>query len=253
MIQFITVAVIGIMIGLLSGLFGLGGALIATPLLKIFAGLSPLLALATPLPAAVPSAISGSIVYYRNKLIDFKIAQVILLCAIPMNYIGVEATKYVDDKVLMILTGVFLFLVGGTFFVRGWLLKEEKTYEVQRSLSVLIPAGLATGFLSGLLAIGGGIVLVPVFVRLNRLPLKSSLATSLFCVLILSIVGTIKHYMLGNIDVKTALILSVFAVPFSYYGAKMAIKLRNQTLERMYGTFVVCFAIYFLINVLNGK
>lgn len=253
MIPYIIIAAIGILIGLLSGLFGIGGALIATPLLKIFAGLSPLLALATPLPAAIPSAISGSIVYHRNKLIDFKIAKVILLCAIPMNYIGVEATKYVDGKLLMILTGIFLFLVGGTFFVRGWMLKEEKTYEVQRSLAVLIPAGIATGFLSGLLAIGGGIVLVPVFVRLNRLPLKSALATSLFCVLILSIVGTIKHYMLGNIDIKIALILSVFAVPFSYYGAKMAIKLRSQTLERMYGTFVVMFAIYFLIDVLTGK
>ncbi len=253
MIPFIIIAIIGVLIGLLSGLFGLGGALIATPLLKIFAGLSPLMALATPLPAAIPSAISGSIVYHRNKLIDFKIAKVILLCAIPLNYVGVEATKYVSGQVLMILTGVFLFVVGGTFFIRGWMLKEEKTYEVQRSLAVLIPAGIFTGFLSGLLAIGGGIVLVPIFVRLNRLPLKSALATSLFCVLILSIVGTIKHYMLGNIDVKTALILSVFAVPFSYYGAKMAIKLRSQTLERMYGTFVVAFAIYFLINVLNGK
>jgi uncharacterized membrane protein YfcA len=241
------------MIGLLSGLFGLGGALVATPLLKIFAGLSPLLALATPLPAAIPSAISGSIVYNRNKLIDFKIAMIVLLCAIPMSYIGVEATKYLDGRVLMILTGVLLFVVGGTFFIRGWLLKEEKTYEVRRSLGVLIPAGIVAGFLSGLLAIGGGIVLVPVFVRLNRLNLKSAMATSLFCVLVLSLVGTIKHYMLGNIDVKTALILSVFAVPFSYFGAKMAIKLRNQTLERMYGTFVVCFAIYFLINVLNGK
>jgi uncharacterized membrane protein YfcA len=253
LIHFITVGVIGIMIGLLSGLFGLGGALVATPLLKIFAGLSPLLALATPLPAAIPSAISGSIVYYRNKLIDFKIALIILLCAIPMNYIGVEFTKHLDGRVLMILTGALLFIVGGTFFVRGWLLKEEKTYEVRRSVVVLIPAGVLAGFLSGLLAIGGGIVLVPVFVRLNRLSLKSAMATSLFCVLVLSLVGTIKHYTLGNIDIKTALILSVFAVPFSYYGAKMAIKLRNQTLERMYGTFVVCFAIYFLINVLSGK
>ncbi|HYF04120.1 MAG TPA: sulfite exporter TauE/SafE family protein, partial [Patescibacteria group bacterium] len=154
------IAGIGILIGLLSGLFGIGGALIATPLLKVFAGLPPLLALASPLPAAIPSAISGSIVYHRNRLIDFTIAKVILLCAIPLNYIGVEATKYVDGQILMILTGAFLLMVGCTFFIRGWMLKEEKTYEVQRSLKVLIPAGIATGFLSGLLAIGGGIVLV---------------------------------------------------------------------------------------------
>ncbi|HYF01830.1 MAG TPA: sulfite exporter TauE/SafE family protein, partial [Patescibacteria group bacterium] len=69
----------------------------------------------------------------------------------------------------------------------------------------------------------------------------------------LSIVGAIKHFLLGNIDIQTAIILSIFAAPFSYYGAKMAIQLRTKTLERMYGTFIITFSVYFLINVLNGK
>ena len=68
---------IGLSIGFLSGFFGLGGSSIATPLLKLFANVKPVYALATPLLVALPSAISGAVVYYRNNHVDFKLAKLI--------------------------------------------------------------------------------------------------------------------------------------------------------------------------------
>jgi uncharacterized membrane protein YfcA len=70
--------------GLSSGLFGIGGALIATPLLRL-TGIEPLLALATPLPAAIPTALSASIAYWRHRLIRWDVAGWLLLTGLPVQ------------------------------------------------------------------------------------------------------------------------------------------------------------------------
>ena len=168
-----------------------------------------------------------------------------LIAAIPMNFVGVYATKFASGKFLMILTGIILFLVGGTFLIRGWMLKEAPEYKKKNSFSSAIFTGMLVGFFSGFLAIGGGVVMVPIFVRINRLKLKEALATSLFCVVILSIPSSIGHYMLGNIDIKTTLILACTVIPMSYMGAKLALSLKNKTLERIYAIFILVFAVYF--------
>ena len=239
------IAVIGASIGFSAGLFGIGGALIATPLLKILLGLSPMLALATPLPTALPSALSGTIAYYREKLIRFELVKWVLVGALPMNIAGTWLTKYVAGEAMMLATGVFMLLVGGTFFVRGWLLKESHEPEHFTSKSLVL-TGAVAGFLAGFLAIGGGLVMVPAFVRINRMKFKQATATSLFCVAVLSLPATLGHWYLGHIDWTIALVLALFSTPMSFLGARLAIKLRNRTLERIYGTFMIVFALYFL-------
>lgn len=240
------IAAIGTLIGLSSGMFGIGGALIATPLLALYGGLPPFLALGTPLPAALPSALSGSIIYHRNRLINLPLVLKIMPAAVPLNILGTWATTLVDGNIIMYATGGFLLLVGGTFFIRGWLLKPAPETEPRIGWGSSIISGVLAGFLSGFLAIGGGIVLVPMFVRVNRLPLKSALATSLLCVAVLSIPGSIGHFLLGHIDIYAMLILTVFVIPSANIGARLAVKLRNKTLERIYGTCMILFAIYFL-------
>jgi uncharacterized membrane protein YfcA len=242
---YLILACIGALIGFSSGFFGIGGALVATPLLKLLAGLPPMLALATPLPTALPSALSGSVAYYHSKLIDFPTVRTVLLAALPMNLLGTSLTAFVQGDAMMLATGAFMLLVGGTFFVRGWLLAESTELE-RRSTPTLVATGAVAGFLAGFLAIGGGLVMVPAFVRVLRMPFKRATATSLFCVAVLSVPASIGHSVLGHIDWGIALVLSVVAVPMSYLGARVAILLRNRTLERIYGTVMIIFALYFL-------
>lgn len=242
---------IGSIIGFCSGLFGIGGALIATPLLNTALGMSPFLALATPLPVAIPSALSGTLAYYKHKLIDFRSATYVLLGALPANLLGVYSTKFVSGHALMVLTGLFLAYVGTTFFIRGWLQREQSNQEERVQLPLLLSTGVLAGYLSGLLAIGGGIVMVPIFVRIVRMPLKKALATSLFCVAILALPSSIGHFYLGHIAVYPMFLLMITAIPFSYLGARTAIAIRSITLERIFGTFTIVFAIYFLIKHLS--
>jgi uncharacterized protein len=247
---------IGAIIGFSSGLFGIGGALIATPLLKLLLDMPPMLALATPLPAALPSAIAGSVAYYKGGLIDFAIVRRVLLTALPANILGTWLTVWVSGEWMMIATGGFMMLVGATFFVRGWLLKEADSPDAALTLArdrrgkmLVLVTGAVAGFLAGFLAIGGGLVMVPAFVRILKMRFKQASATSLFCVAVLSVPASIGHFWLGHIDWRVALGLTVAAVPMAYLGARAAIRLRNQALERIYGTFMVAFAVYFLVRL----
>lgn len=240
------VLTIGSLIGFSAGLFGIGGALIATPLLKVLLEMPPMLALATPLPTAFPSALSGTVAYYKAKLINFNVVKYVIASAIPANLFGTYLTSFTGGQAMMIFTGIFLVLVGGTFFVRGWLLAEKESVEKEPSPITYLGIGVGAGFLSGFLAIGGGLVMVPAFVRLCGMKFKQATATSLFCVAILSLPATLGHWYLGHIDWKAALFLALASTPASFLGAKAAITMRNKTLERIYGTFMIAFAIYFL-------
>ncbi len=241
---------IGAIIGLSSGMFGIGGALLATPLLSLGLGLAPKIAVATPLPAAIPSAVSGTIAYSRKRLVRFDVVRRVLLFALPSTVIGAWVNDYTPDAVLMITTGVVLCYSASTFLYRGFGRAKASSAEVSTSIApgpLRVSSALA-GFASGFLAIGGGIVMVPALVRIARLDIKEALATSLFCVAALAIPGVIVHAASDHIDWRVALTLAVVVIPFSYLGARLATNLRNKTLERIYGTAMLVFAVYFIIR-----
>jgi uncharacterized protein len=254
MTELVTV-LIGMFIGLNSGMFGVGGALLATPLLRLILGLSEIHSVATPLPAAIPAAISGSIVYIRARMVRFDVAWRALAAAIPMSQVGVLLTGRTHGTVLMVITGVILAYSAWLFIERGFArpmtAEESAAVVVPRPRWMLFAGGALAGFISGFLAIGGGIVLVPVFVKVLRLGTKEAVATSLFCVAALAIPGTIGHAIEGNILWPTALLMSAGVIPFGYIGARAASSMRTRTLERTYGVVMLAFAIYFVINQLT--
>lgn len=242
----LSVLLVGIVIGLMSGFFGLGGALIATPLLKIFAGVSALLALGSPLPAAIPSAISGSMSYYKAGMIDIKTVSWVLLTAVPFNILCSYLSSLVPANVLMIATGIVMVYVSVTFLVRGWLLKESTYHPKEKKRWILLTIGVVTGVLSGFLAIGGGIIIIPAFVRILRTTVKEAMSASLLCVAVLAIPGTIVHGYVGHIDWGIALVLGCTSIPVAYIGSSIALRLRNRTIERAYGVIMLAFAGYFV-------
>jgi uncharacterized membrane protein YfcA len=243
--------IFGAVIGFVSGLFGIGGALIATPMLRIGLGVPALIALATPLPAAIPAAISGSLAYMRERLVRFDVAWRTLLAALPMTFIGAYLTRFVSGQVLMVLTGILLAYSAWVFVQRGFGKSGNATAEEPAEVEVgpaMFAAGALAGFLSGFLAIGGGIVLVPAFLKIVRLSVKQALATSLLCVAALAIPGVVTHAWLGHIDWHLALLLAVGVIPMSFLGARLATSLKSKTIERVYGIVMLLFALYFVIR-----
>jgi uncharacterized membrane protein YfcA len=258
----LTVAV-GLVSGLLSGQFGIGGGLVTTPAIRLLLGYPALIALGTPLPVILPTAVAGAVSYWRRGLIDVRAGLVIGAVGSVFSVLGALATRLVGGSALMIATGALIVWVAidmALHTARGTV--EVPPAEVGASeadpaeahapaqAAVAFPAapdatpasatapttfwrlaviGVATGLYSGLLGLGGGFVVVPALVRWLRFPLKRALGTSLVAVAVLAIPGSITHYALGHIDLGLAALLIVGTVPGALVGARLTAAARERT------------------------
>ena len=240
-------------------MFGIGGALLSTPLLRELVGLPDLIALATPLPATLPAAIAGSIVYIREDLLRTDVLKWVLISGVLFNILGAWLVRLVPGPLMMVLTGIFILYAAFLFLSRSRkrkLSKGEREREVDQAVDDSLPAsplllmviGGAAGFLSGFLAIGGGMVLVPAFIGLLRLPTKQALATSLVCVAAFAVPGVITHHLNGFIDWKVAGVLCATVFPFSALGARITTRLRSETIELAFGLGMLIFGVLFILR-----
>ena len=236
---------LGVLIGFLSGLFGFGGSSISTPFLRILFAVPPLLALGSPLPMTLVSSSIGVWKYEKAKLIDWKTVWLLLITMIPGSILGAYLTAFISGKLLMLLTAVFLLYVAIRFI---W---KKRTKEMKRSKIIVLSAGFLIGLLSGLLANGGGILVVPVLVLLG-MDMKKAVGTSLAIVLLGVLPAVLIHWYLGHIDWLITLLLTIGVIPASYLGAKTAIRTNSKKLEFYYGIFLFVFAVYFLAFEITG-
>ncbi len=228
--------VLGVVTGVMSGAFGVGGAIISTPGVRLL-GASAFLAVGSTLPSVVPSAVVGSARYQREGLVDWRVLGI----AAPGGVLGAVVGSVASHAVpggghwLMVLTA---FLLGLTSVRMAKTMKDaDDDSDVapsdpqRRDPFTLTAIGLASGLLSGLLGLGGGLILVPALSEVVRLPLKKAIATSLACVGVLAVPGSITHAALHDIDWRLALFLSVGVLPGSRLGATVAIATSDRRLR----------------------
>ena len=241
----LTVAV-GLGAGVLSGLFGVGGGIVMTPGLSAI-GLAPIVALATPLPVILPTASVGAYTYYRAGEVDFRAAAWISLTGAGASAAGATLTRVINARFLLLVTAALLAWQS-VQILRG---RSRAAAEVSAGAIpawTLVLVGLVAGLLSGLLGIGGGLVIVPVLAGMLGVPLKRALGTSLVAVVVLVIPGTIVHAALGHIDWTAALLLAIGAVPGARLGATIALGANEGTLRLMVGSFLALVAVAYGIQ-----
>ena len=237
----LTVAV-GLGAGVLSGLFGVGGGIVMTPGLSALAGLAPIVAVATPLPVILPTASVGAYTYYRASEVDVRAAVWISLTGAGASGVGAALTRVVNARFLLLVTAALLAWQS-VQILRG---RSRPTSEVSAGAIpawALVLVGLVAGLLSGLLGIGGGLVIVPTLAGILGVPLKRALGTSLVAVVILVIPGTIVHAALDHLDWTAALFLAIGAVPGARLGATIALGTKERTLRLMVGSFLALVAV----------
>ena len=239
MITKITLLIIGSIVVFLSRLLGKGGSSITTPALQIFTGMNPFYALASPLPATLPTTISASLVYRKKELINQRVVVSCILLGIPATWAGSFFSHWLGGHVLMILTAIFVASLGLSFFIFPDKNKDSGNEPIPFWKIALV--ALPVGFLSGLLANSGGVMFGPLFIRFLKMPTKAALASSLIVAAGLSIPGTIAHWYLGHIDWHVVLQLSISSIPFSYLGANVALRINNKLLERIFGSMLILF------------
>ena len=241
---------VGIMIGFLSGIFGIGGSIIATPVLKTLFGLPDFIALASPLPVTIPTALAGAFGYCQKGIIHKKTAFFTILGGLPATLLGAFATKFVKGEWMMILTGFVVFIVA----LR--LLKGNKVVNCDTQNKIPFPVlagiiGFVAGIFSGFLAVGGGIILIPAFILTMGLSMQEAASTSLLCVAFFAIPGTLVHWHLGHIDWHLVLYLSCGVIPASYLGARIGMSVKSKQLQIAFSIFLIIFSIYFIMKQIN--
>jgi len=235
---------VGVLIGFLGGLFGKGGSAVATPLLK-WIGLPGYIAVASPLPATFPSTLIAAGRYVRSGLMNWEVAGWGVLFGVPATVVGALLSQKTGVEPLLILTSLLVLGLGISFVVQPGAAELPKS--AQHRLS-MITIALSVGFISGLLANSGGLLLAPLYARVLKLPLKTAFACSLLVSAALSVPGTLVHWYLGHISWGVTAYVAAGSIPFAYVGATLAVKTRASRLERWYGIALTVLGVLFLIH-----
>jgi hypothetical protein len=236
---------IGLVSGVLSGLFGVGGGIVMTPGLQVVLGAAPIVALATPLPVILPTALTGALTYRRAGELDQRAAAWMIGPGVVASVFGALLTKYVDTHLLLVITAALLA------YQAVGILRDSRDLRgpaFEATPSMYIGVGLLAGFVSGLLGIGGGLVMVPMLAGWLGMPLKRALGTSLLTIVALVIPGTITHAMLGHIDWALFLVVTIGAVPGARIGARIALGTHERTLRVMVGSFLLIVALAYGVS-----
>jgi uncharacterized membrane protein YfcA len=247
---------IGFVSGVLSGLFGVGGGIVMTPGIQVFMGASPIVALATPLPVILPTALTGAYTYQRAGQVDVRAFGWMAGPGIVGSIAGAALTDSVDVHLLLVVTAVLL-AYQAINILRGTRDRPRADAErTEATPSMFLGIGLVAGFVSGLLGIGGGLIMVPLLVGWLGMPLKRALGTSLLTIVALVIPGTIVHALLGHIDWAIFVVLVIGAVPGARLGATVALGTRERSLRLLVGSFLLFVALAYgcaeLVTVLRG-
>lgn len=244
--HWVLIAAIGAGVGYLGGLFGKGGAAIATPFLALI-GVPAIVAVASPLPATVPGTLVAFSRYRKGGFADRRVILWSMACGVPATIAGALLTRWVDGATLVRVTDVVITVLGVRVLLnRHPAAAVEPDADGPTALR-LIAVAVAVGLLAGLLANSGGFLLVPLYLAVLALPIKSALASSLAVASLLAVPGTIVHASLGHIDWRVAAVFGLASIPLSSIGARTALTMNSARLEHVYGAGLAVIGIVLLV------
>lgn len=241
------IAVVGLGVGILYGLFGVGSAF-ATPVLSLF-GVAPMAAVVGPLPALLPGAATGAWSYSRARSIDWWVARQALIGAFPAAVLGAVASRWVGGPILLIASGVVLLVVGVRVIRASGGHVRPRLVAAHDRGAQLLAAAVVVGFMSGLLANGGGFLLVPLFLLYLGLDMAEATGTSLVVAAALTVPTLATHALIGDINWVVSGFFALGLVPGTRGGALLSRHLPTRKLQASFGALLVTFALWYLVRL----
>jgi uncharacterized membrane protein YfcA len=223
---------IGAAVGFVSGAFGKGGAAVSTPLLHAI-GFPAMAAVASPLPATIPSTLLAGRNYARHGHVDRRILTIGVLVGVPLTAAGAYLTRWIPGERLVLAIDAILLLLAIRILLGEHNESGSESERASTSRSAIVIGGAA--LLSGLLGNSGGFLLAPLFISALHMPVRRALGTSLALAAVLAVPGTVVHAYLGHIDWNLAFVFGLASVPLASLGASVALRMRERSLTLMYG------------------
>jgi uncharacterized membrane protein YfcA len=268
-------------VGFLSGMFGVGGGFLLTPLL-IFTGIPPAVAIASVTPQIVASSTSAAISYWRRRLIDEKMTALLGLGGVVGSALGVFAFRALRsvgqlDLIVALAYVVFLGFVGAIMlresgralwrsrsgrppalrrsgqhnWIHGLPLKTRfRRSKLYVSIIPVVALGAGIGFLGTILGTGGGFILVPALIYLLRVPTNVVIGTSLAYTLVTMALATVLHATANkSVDIMLAFILILGGVVGAQFGVQVGQALRGEQLRALLALLVLAVALRVLFGL----
>jgi uncharacterized membrane protein YfcA len=245
--KFLEYVAAGCGVGIVFGLFGAGGSAFATPILALL-GVPGVLAVASPLPAMVPAAFTSARRFLKSGNLDRTVAKRSLLGGVPGTLLGALASRFVGGDNLLLLSGVLLLILGIRMVVPDRAGAAERAAGRRDEVLIVVSSAFAVGFLTGLLANGGGFLLVPLYILVLGLSAAEAAGTSMVVVGVLTIPTLVTHWTLGHIDWTVAAGFALGMTPAALGGAWLAQRIDSKKSRIAFGTMLVAFAAWFLIS-----
>jgi len=261
----------GAAVGFLSGMFGVGGGFLMTPIL-IFHGIPPAVAVATEANQIVASSVSGALAQWRRSNVDVKLGTILLVGGVFGAGIGVQIVKILRnmgqvDLIISLSYVTFLGVIGALMLVESlralgrakagqqvsmrrpgqhnWIHGLPFKMRFHRSklyISAIPPLvlGVLVGLLAAIMGVGGGFIMVPAMIYVLRVPTSVVIGTSLFQIIFVTAVATVLHATTNQtVDVVLALVLMFGGVIGAQFGAIAGQKLRGEQLRALLALMVL--------------
>jgi len=281
-INIVLLAGLGAMVGFLSGLFGVGGGFIMTPLMMM-AGIPPAVAAASDSNQIVAGAASGAFAHWRLRNVDFKMGTVLLLGGLVGGTIGVQIVKVLRELgniefVMKALYVLMLSTIGGLMFmeslatIRGRGIRKSASPAKPRKASIwsrlplqmhfrqsnlqtsaIFPFTIAmfVGALAALLGVGGGFIMVPAMIYIIGMPTIVAVGTDLFQIVVTTANVTFQQAVMNHtVDLLLAMILLLGSTVGAQFGARVGRRLRGEQIRIPLAIIVLVFAVKFIFDLL---
>ncbi len=273
---------LGGVVGFMSGMFGVGGGFLMTPLL-IFLGIPPIVAVATEANQIVASSVSGGLAYWRRRAVDIRMGLLLMAGGVAGSFAGVQLFTFLRklgqvDLLISLSYVLFLSIIGGlmlreslrvilasrrgeTIITRragqhSWYLKLPPRIRFRQSrLYISIYPPLAIGFLVGVMAaimgVGGGFIMVPAMIYILHMPTNVVIGTSLFQIIFVTASVTILHAVENqSVDIMLAFLLMTGGAIGAQIGARAGEKLRGEQLRALLALLVLGVGVKLLLDLI---
>ena len=273
--------------GILSGMFGVGGGFLMTPLL-FFIGIPPAVAVATEANQIVASSFSGVLAHLKRKTVDLKMGTVLLIGGLVGSGLGIIIFNYLKalgqvELLVQLCYVVFLGMIGSLMFVEslrairksnasgGTAVPTRRRHNWVHNLpfkmkfrvsglyiSVIAPllVGVLVGILAAIMGVGGGFIMVPAMIYLLGMPTKVVVGTSLFQIIFVTAFTTMLHATTNQtVDVVLAVLLLVGGVIGAQIGTRIGVKMKAEQLRILLALMVlaVCGKLAFDLLVMPSE
>ncbi len=275
---FIATALVGIVVGMLSGLLGIGGGTLMVPIFRLGFGLSAFASTATSLFTIIPTSLVGFVTHIKNKTCIPQVGIAAGLGGAVTSPIGVYLANISPAWLVMLAAAIIIGFSSYKMFKKALRIPKVQAAEGGKVLGVDAQAaaqkaadsqeatgvdsfeftrkklfqsvgiGLIAGLASGYVGVGGGFLMVPLFISVLGIMMRHASGTSLVAIMILAIPGVIEQGLLGNIDYMAGIAMAVGSIPGAVIGANLVRRIPERQLRLFFGAFLLVSAVVLLAN-----